>query len=601
MKRVFFFISVMFIVLSAFAQQVTRQEALNAAVNTMKYNGRTNLDKSSVSSVNSKNNGDTVLIYEVLFQSGEMVLLSGNKACIPVLGYSLPTEASTPQSVLGNYADIPDGLQDVLAEYEEQILYCFRNNLMSNHYEDWQNLQNFESDRANTTEIVSPLLTTKWGQDKSNDILNWSVCQAYNYYVSDTHSSCSCPDKSCPTGCVATAMAQIMNYWKYPVWLPNKSEQFDWCNMPDELLHRNNPNYEVERNAIARLMRDCGSAVNMMYCSNGCKSEASDTAMPNALKSFGYSDDATFMKKGKNTTRWLRLLKNDLDNGYPVYYRGDDGYGLDAHTFVCDGYDSENNFHFNWGWNGNWNSWYVVDQLYPGGHVYNSKQAAVFNIHPNTTQDYCSFEIPLRTHYHFYYDVYGDTTLAPYANVPKTFTCLVSVPNDPQYPVTWRTIPTGATSEYVAHVEVLLQDGFLAEAGSDFYAHIAPCESCEAGRVTGEMSDVVGGGDNPADTLPAPKSLQTEVSSADDAGVSDTPLRIWPNPTDDLLFVELCGAEIASVALYDLQGRIMTGVCDTPLQKATTTLNMKSVPAGVYVLRVTDAEGREHQQKIVRK
>ena len=77
--------------------------------------------------------------------------------------------------------------------------------------------------------------------------------------------------------------------------------------------------------------------------------------------------------------------------------------------------------------------------------------------------------------------------------------------------------------------------------------------------------------------------------------------KVYPNPVENVVIVELLGAEIASVALYDLQGRVVTGVCDTPLQKATTTLNMKSVPAGVYVLRVTDAEGRELQGKIVRR
>ena len=169
MKRVFFLSSAMFIVLSAFAQQVTRQEAVNAAVNIMKYNGCTSLAKSSVSSVNSKNKGDTVLIYEVLFQSGEMVLLSGNKACLPVLGYSFPTEVSAPQSILDNYADIPDGVRDMIEEYEEQILYCFRNNLTSSHSEEWQLLQHFESGRAQVTDVVSPLLTTEWGQNKSND------------------------------------------------------------------------------------------------------------------------------------------------------------------------------------------------------------------------------------------------------------------------------------------------------------------------------------------------------------------------------------------------------------------------------------------------
>lgn len=598
MKRVLFLSSAMFIVLSAFAQQVTRQEAVNAAVNTMKYNGRTSLAKSSVLSVQSKNKGDTVLIYEVLFQSGEMVLLSGHKACLPVLGYSLPTAVSAPQSILDNYADIPDGLRDMLSEYEEQILYCFRNNLASSHYEEWQDLQNFEPGRAITIDVVSPLLSTRWGQNKSNDYLNLAVCNAYNYYVTETDNSCTCGvPKKCPTGCVATAMAQIMKYWNYPVWMPDKTEQYDWCNMPDELIYDNNPDYIMERNAIARLMRDCGSAVNMSYCNNGCKSDASDTAVPNALKSFGYSDDVTFKRKGL-ITYWLSMLKNNLDNGYPVYYRGQDDYGLDAHAFVCDGYRSDDNFHFNWGWNGNFNgTWWTIDQLYPNYHSYNSKQAAVFNIHPNTTQDYCDFEVPLWGYYNYYYNVYGNSTPDPHEIVPKTFTRLTSVPNEAPFPSTWRTIPSGATSEYVAHEQVLLQDGFLAETGSDFYAHIEPCESCEEGRTIGGTSDVVGTeNDNPADTLPAPKSQQTETSFA-----NDRTLTVHPNPAADVLHIELRGAGIANITLYNLQGRVVGANNHSPLQGTTATFSLKSVPAGVYLLRVKDTDGREHHQRIVKK
>ena len=83
---------------------------------------------------------------------------------------------------------------------------------------------------------------------------------------------------------------------------------------------------------------------------------------------------------------------------------------------------------------------------------------------------------------------------------------------------------------------------------------------------------------------------------------NDAILSVYPNPTDDILFIELRGgAEIANVALYDLQGRMVTGVCDTPQRGGTATITVKSIPAGVYVLRVTDADGKEYHQKIVRK
>jgi len=78
----------------------------------------------------------------------------------------------------------------------------------------------------------------------------------------------------------------------------------------------------------------------------------------------------------------------------------------------------------------------------------------------------------------------------------------------------------------------------------------------------------------------------------------ETHLNVYPNPTDDILYVELSGAGIKSVGLYDLQGRVVTGVCDTP-QQGNVAINVRSVPAGVYVLRVTDVNGREYHQKVV--
>ena len=598
MKKVSFLIIMIFVATSVFCQQVTQQEAVKAAVNTMKYNGRTSMAESSVSSVNTKSRGDTILMYEVVFQSGELVLLSGNKSCLPVLGYCLPSVSSTPQSILNNYADIPDGLRDMLGEYEEQIVCCFRNNLTSGYCQDWQELQQFETGRAQTSEVVSPLLTTKWGQSRSNDLIE---CNAYNFYVSQTSNSCTCSIlKKCPTGCVATAMAQIMKYWNYPVFMPGNEEQYDWCNMPNSLNYLQNPHYAVEMNAIARLMRDCGDAVGMIYCYEGCSSGAYTSNVPNALMAFGYSDDVTYQTKLYNTANWLSMLKDDLDAGYPVLYSGEDLLDSSGHAFVCDGYRSDNTFHFNWGWNGQHNNmWCTLNQLNPNNHSFVSMQEAVFNIHPNLTDDYCDYELPLDLHYRFYYDICGNTTPYPYENVPKTFTCLISASNNPQYPSSWRTIPNGATSEYVAHETVLLRNDFYAEPGCDFYAHIVPCESCNDGRIMSDTVDVaVVEVENPFDSLAAPKSLQT----ADSGTRADASLRVYPNPTDDVLFIELSGgAEIVNVALYDLQGRIVTGVCDTPQHGGTATITVKSIPAGVYVLRVTDADGKEYHRKIVRK
>ncbi len=93
------------------------------------------------------------------------------------------------------------------------------------------------------------------------------------------------------------------------------------------------------------------------------------------------------------------------------------------------------------------------------------------------------------------------------------------------------------------------------------------------------------------------RAKRTAVNVAADAA-----LAVYPNPTDDLLHIELSGAEIANIALYDLQGRMVAGAhAGAPQQGTTATMNMRNVPAGVYLLRVTAADGKEYHRKIVKR
>ena len=553
-----------------------------------------NLSPSNIVSVDSYDKNAITLMREVVFDNGLSILLSAYKSCLPVLLYSTN---NTP--ILSDIENIPYGLRDFIENYEGALAYACEDNNNLNEHPGWTLLLNTDLSNIATRSghVYGPLLTTQWGQENSN---YGGDCTAYNHFVDSTKNSCSCD--TCPTGCVATAMAQIMKYWNYPVYMPNKMEQYDWCNMPDELICQSNPNYTVERNAVARLMADCGKAAKMKYCRFDCESFAWPIDARNGLvDTFGYHSDAIRRLRSSHTTKkWKEMLIEDLSAGRPVLYAGTswktDDYEWGGHAFVCDGYnENTDKFHFNWGdYGNNIEIWCTIDSIIEGNHNWNHLERAVFNIYPNATQDYCNFEMPLWLHYYTYYSVYGYTTPDPYANVPKTFTRLTSVPNDSQFQPSWRTIPAGATSEYVAHEQVLLQNGFLAEAGSNFYAHIEPCESCEDGRTIEGTSDVVGTeNDNPTDTLPALKSLQAEISFA-----NDRTLTVYPNPADDILYVELSGAGIANITLYDLQGRVVGANNDSPLQ-GTATLNVRNVPAGVYVLRVTDTNGKEYHRKVV--
>ena len=206
--------------------QVTQEQAVTVAINTIKYNGRSNITPSDVSKINTLYSGDTIYMYEVVFNTKDIVLLSGNITCSPILGYIMHDNISMNTSILDNYENIPDGLKEMINEYLEEIKYCFRNNISIGYQSEWQELYEYQPNRAERTVIVPPLISTKWGQSVSND---GSDLHAYNYYVTESSNSC----ESCLAGCVAVAMGQIMNYWKYPVYAPYKAEQFDWCNMPN--------------------------------------------------------------------------------------------------------------------------------------------------------------------------------------------------------------------------------------------------------------------------------------------------------------------------------------------------------------------------------
>ena len=183
-----------------------------------------------------------------------------------------------------------------------------------------------------------------------------------------------------------------------------------------------------------------------------------------------------------------------------------------------------------------------------------------------------------------------DTYFSP--QTLKTFSAVDSFQNNQHVFQT----PTSACIHIYAGKDIFLTDGFHAAEGSDFYAATASCGSASVGTSPDILTNN-DGADNPTDTLSAPKSWKTETIQSDDAA-----LTVYPNPTDDLLFMELRGAEIARVALYDLQWRMVTGAnAGAPQQGTTATMNMRNVPAGVYLLRVTDADGKEYHRKIVKR
>lgn len=234
---------------------------------------------------------------------------------------------------------------------------------------------------------VAPLITTAWDQRAPY----YDLCPEYN-------------GQTCITGCGATAMAQVMKHFQHPKeygtgsieyhpdsWdneetlsMDFSTVRFDWASMRD--TYTGDSYTEAEGKAVAELMKACGYAIRMDYTPNSSSSSLTDigTAL---TENFGYSSNLTFKARNYCSTEdWYALHYKSLEAGSPIIYRASDATG--GHIFICDGSDGEGYFHFNWGWGGYKDTYFLLNALNPnyiqGGceNSYSSGQMAIFNIRP---------------------------------------------------------------------------------------------------------------------------------------------------------------------------------------------------------------------------
>jgi hypothetical protein len=341
--------------------------------------------------------GTDVAYFYIFSSKNSFVLVSADDAVIPVIGYG--TEGPFIAT------NISRNITGFFEDYNKQIDYVIKNNVAatSEIADSWGNLINntAKKDAARTT-VVSALLSTTWDQSP--------------YYNDD------CPydvgaSTNCVTGCVATATAQVMKFWGWPahgVGLHSYSTSsygtlsadfgsstYSWSSMPNAVT---SPNA-----AVAKLMSDVGISVSMDYSPTESSAYviSSSTGTPPycaeyALKTYFNYDPSLHGEARASYTdaTWISMLKTDLDAGHPIIYAGVGSAG--GHCFVFDGYDGSSNFHVNWGWSGTDNGYFAIDALNPtslgtggGAGGFNSDQAAVLGVKPNTTSIASSASIEL--------------------------------------------------------------------------------------------------------------------------------------------------------------------------------------------------------------
>ena len=360
----------------ALANPISREQALQNARDFFAAKGKT-LPERSFRHAPVKNGVLTVEANYFVFNVGDdqgFVIAAGDD-CVPaILGYA-DRGTFVGDSLPANVKWWLDGYSDAIGRLQASGQQAPR--------------------RAPTHAAIPALLTCQWNQG-----------YPYNIYCPQFFDT----GETCVTGCVATAMAQIMyyhrvrsvrsvqadipgytcrtnweNYGKMTVQGIPKNSPIDWNDMTDTY---DNASTDAAKRAVANLMKYCGVSVKMDYSPSA--SGASSSYVVTALKNyFGYDAGTHYVwRSSYSDDAWDELIYNELANGRPVHYSGQGSEG--GHAFVCDGYDGDGYYHINWGWGGYCDANFLLSDLTPPGSGigsdgggFNDKQGAIIGAKPD--------------------------------------------------------------------------------------------------------------------------------------------------------------------------------------------------------------------------
>lgn len=296
--------------------------------------------------------------YYAINTGAGFVLVSSDDEMPDVLGYG--------DSGDFNSTDIPPALRMWLNNYNKEFR-AWKDK--SAHHTPERSVGDGKSSTS-TRNSIAPLIKTEWGQDAP-----------YNKYCPT-----DCEGNACPTGCVTTAVAQIMRYWQWPLrgegehtynclvcrdstyHYESLTASFGETNyMWDEMLVHHTDSDEYSSEAVATLMYHLGVAQEIHYDKGGTGLDPEEIRIktfPALFNYFGYNDNVqVFAKDYCEYTKIEQILYDELSLRRPVFVFGVDTIS-GGHAFICDGYKDQY-FHFNWGWNGLLDGWFLLSSLSP--------------------------------------------------------------------------------------------------------------------------------------------------------------------------------------------------------------------------------------------
>ena len=423
MKKSMTYLWMLLAVASVHAETILPDEALSIATRFAQGAAKASGLRSAadvVSLVEQVYASDGYYAFNVGTDDGFVLVATDDAARSTVLGYA--------DAGHFNYDELSDDARWWLGLYDEQVKTAGEAAAQAAARRGGQGMANVGPSATlpypnRGTVVVAPLLTTTWEQSG-----------AFSTYCNDAVLA-GIDSENAPCGCLALAAAQIMNYYEWPAQgtgsnsysytygnktinvSGNFNHVYDWANMRDTYGYRKDGVYynfyysekdntyyysskqpldvtPAQEEAVAVLLRDVGIAFDMEYKQAGSGAVAYDAVVA-LCTNFGYKKSMALHQRTPYSTRqWEDMLRAELDAHRPVLYGGAKESGA-GHAFVCDGYDDAGYFHFNWGWRGKADGYFLTSALNPNtsdlgaaGEAYVNSQNIITGIEPCVGEDY---------------------------------------------------------------------------------------------------------------------------------------------------------------------------------------------------------------------
>ncbi len=360
--------------------ETAKKIALNFYNSKQVLLSKADVEKIYITDYHVINNNNTPVIYIFNTSNNGYICISAEDKTYPILAYSFESKYDTKF--------IAPPFQMWMNEYKNQILQIRKNNNPVNQeiINIWKSIIDNKIYK-NSTKSVSPFIKSKWDQGK--------------LYNTNCPEDTAGPGGKCVTGCLATCLGQLMYYYRYPnqgignfaythpvyvnLSVNYSNSNYNWnamCDVPT----KPNP-------AIGKLIAESGIGVSMNYGPNS--SGMNNHSAAYVLRTYyKYPQNVQYVFRDSTNIRWDSLIIAQLDKKMPLYYAGWEIPDTSGHAFVCDGYQDTTHFHFNFGWGGAYDGYFYLNNLIPGGNIFNLAQELIINIFPDTSlytfPEYCS-------------------------------------------------------------------------------------------------------------------------------------------------------------------------------------------------------------------